>query len=132
MKCLHREFFVYIMKTSELRIGNYVKGALGELCVVTQISSSINSELVGYKEIHNLMSWGQNGQQPIPLTEEWLLKLGFLGKELITDNLIFVKLSNSIYVKGMSGAIHAKSVEYVHQLQNLYFALTGEELTLKQ
>jgi hypothetical protein len=25
-----------------------------------------------------------------------------------------------------------KSIKHVHQLQNLYFALTGEELTLKQ
>lgn len=25
-----------------------------------------------------------------------------------------------------------KQIEYVHQLQNLYFALTGEELTIKE
>lgn len=29
------------------------------------------------------------------------------------------------------GLKKTKSIKYIHQLQNLYFALTGEELTIK-
>jgi hypothetical protein len=67
--------------------------------------------------------------EPIPLTEEWLVKFGF--KPLVKD----------WQIKGL--IIHARKrgfvvnnripiLKTVHQLQNLYFALTGEELTLKQ
>jgi hypothetical protein len=35
------------------------------------------------------------------------------------------------YVKSFENQINVKECKYVHQLQNLYFALTGEELELK-
>ena len=77
----------------------------------------------------------------VPLTEEWLLKFGFelrdgkyyKGKYLIEDGI------SQYFNNGYSFRItidnqnstHASSVKYVHQLQNLYFALTGQELELK-
>jgi hypothetical protein len=76
--------------------------------------------------------------KPIPLTEEWLIKLGFQYDTityyqqdytgiLIADgdddefDLFFGSIKNRIFV----------GIKYVHQLQNLYFALTDKELTIK-
>lgn len=64
---------------------------------------------------------------PIPLTEEWLLKwfgedgVGCYAEE---NNMVELFLNNGDYL------IPKNRLQYVHQLQNLYFALTGEELTL--
>jgi hypothetical protein len=78
--------------------------------------------------------------EPIPLTEEWLLKFGFEKK-----NKSFHKYSKGFCHEGFycGGKWHT-IVEgrknnyfykgawmiYVHQLQNLYFALTGQELII--
>lgn len=76
--------------------------------------------------------------QPIPLTEELLVKAGF-KKHLDT---IFIHWSkeggmfeistrepNGSYGLWVNGTIGC--FQYLHQLQNLYFALTGTELTIK-
>ena len=71
-------------------------------------------------------TFGFNELKPILLTEEWLLKFGFSifknmyfikGMQIWKCNDLFLCNKNGIYIK------------YVHQLQNLYFALTGKELT---
>jgi len=70
---------------------------------------------------------------PIPLTEEWLLKFGFRVKMgSVTHNHSFVK--GKIVVRhSLRFGFHYDDLklESVHQLQNLYFALTGTELTIK-
>ena len=82
--------------------------------------------------------------EPIPLTEEWLLKMGF-EKEI--DDSSFIR-KVYYYINDFEVEFHgnklvfrvenkhvtnyfAHHTKYVHQLQNLYFALTGEELELK-
>lgn len=84
--------------------------------------------------------------KPIPLTEEWLLKFGFeRNRSLIIDSYsteikgkrllsVTVQPGNQyIYVKDQDDLACIRNSDYhgifyVHQLQNLYFALTGEEL----
>lgn len=79
--------------------------------------------------------------EPIPLTEGWLLKFGFQNvteTENANHPLIrtFSKGIFKIYIPegkcrlfGMIGVDSAwLNMRYVHQLQNLYFALTGTEL----
>lgn len=69
-----------------------------------------------------------NRIEPIPLTEEILLKCGFekVREYLHIDNEIVIqKDANGYYSHINSGNIYINSL---HQLQNLYFALTGEEL----
>lgn len=68
---------------------------------------------------------------PIPLTEEWLVKLGFERIESITqkDGLTIRGRKNfEVYVHDYNKDLR---IEWVHQLQNLYFALVGEELKAK-
>ncbi len=82
---------------------------------------------------------------PIPITVEWLEKLGLenlsYGYEIkiIPDLILRVIVNNGNYYpqleqanrKGKVRVIDLLKIEKVHHLQNLYFALTGEELTIK-
>lgn len=83
--------------------------------------------------------------KPLPLTEEWLIKFGFEKIEdiryekkiritgLEPDDPNAYKLaaigSRKIKVAFLSfGKWSSTGVEYVHQFQNLYYAIAGEEL----
>ena len=72
--------------------------------------------------------------EPIPLTEEWLLKFGFV---LDLDSHRTTYLSKHKITTYMQDGIFwcdmlwdCLELKHVHQLQNLYFALTNEELKL--
>ena len=73
--------------------------------------------------------------EPIYLTEEWLLKAGFeknliLRVFTIKEHIDFVIINYVDTDKTFRLFINCKSIniKYVHQLQNLYFALHHEEL----
>lgn len=74
------------------------------------------------------------GILPIELTEEWLVKLGFSGVNVFSlkNNEWFLiwNKKNSFTYDHECYQIEIPDIElkYVHQLQNLYFALTGKEL----
>jgi hypothetical protein len=81
--------------------------------------------------------------EPIPLTEEWLLKFGFEKKYdtfefngLNVDGCVvhfsFDKWASEYEIENCDYTEVPSDIQHVHQLQNLYFALTGEELTIKQ
>ena len=78
------------------------------------------------------ISAGINHFEPIPLTEEWLVKLGFEKLEG-WDDMYYFKIGDfQIYEYNVSGyEFDDFEIKHVHQLQNLYFALTNEELILK-
>lgn len=80
-------------------------------------------------------------RDPVPLTEEWLLKSGF---KIDRKNKTVKIYSNNDGVKYAFAAkdvsdaeltkplifIYNGKIKHVHQLQNLIFALTGKELTI--
>lgn len=74
---------------------------------------------------------------PIPLTEEILLKAGFEKEENpYLDNFNNDILSLSIYKGKVYYSLKSKTFieiesNYLHQLQNLFFALTGEEIKIE-
>lgn len=108
-----------MIKANELRIGNYFQSnVVGTLCI-GQIHPA-DFALYDGVILSNI--------EPIPLTEEWLIKFGFSvykhGAEL--GNFSILKLLNPIEYNCLG-----VNLKYVHQLQNLYFCLCGEELTIK-
>lgn len=121
------------MKATELRLGNFVSH-LGHVVEIT-MSRYIGDFHEGILEL-----------SPIPLTEEWLVKFGFEISWHINDGsgFGFSKHKKDYFVifhvkqKGFRVAFRNENgrieipVKYVHQLQNLYFALNGEELTIKE
>ena len=129
------------MEAKELRIGNYV-----DLCGISKISELHSEEKQFdnvYLEFEESFEWTEyNKLKPIPLTEEILLKCGFsivnensAGKKYsyVIDG-IFSQDFNLVLWKTTKnfGKIYRGNLEikYLHQLQNLYFALTNEELTV--
>jgi hypothetical protein len=133
------------MKASELRIGNYVNVPIKEQCPFRIdafehcdekfIKVAQKVKLNGF-EVHPL-TWYGGDLQPIPLSEEWLLKFGFEKKYWGNDKnqypfmekgLVIIDLLDYT-IETASGLVI--EMKYVHQLQNFYFALTGKELTLK-
>ena len=119
------------IKASELRIGNYLIDSNSRLCVVDTLSKDIID--CGIFAVHDCITTFPI--QPIPLTERWLLKFGF---EELDHRRYEKKYRKSYYIGGFLvndcfmislGSALAKP-QHVHQLQNLYFALTGEELNL--
>jgi len=118
------------MKASELRLGNLIfSKETQENETMTTISDeyiTFNSITFDYPVIEEI--------KPVPLTEEWLLKFGFKQKGS------FYRIKDSRFVeviihdKGIDVCNHSiclPHINHVHQLQNLYFALTNEELTIK-
>ena len=134
------------MKSTELRLGNRIIRVdnLGNKKEII-VTASIFSEMEVRCGVVYL---------PIPLNEEWLLKFGFeSNKEFTyTKNFNAVELYDEciefffepneevcITLRQMESDNHneissvfIRKIMYVHQLQNLYFALTGEELIIKQ
>ena len=117
------------MKANELRIGNY----LNLDYPISQGSQLIRVSENTILQIYRYEIAGNNHKFiPIPLTKEWLLKFGFEKK--ITSDVFPTFFKNKInvndrvvYVSEYGFLNHIKNV---HQLQNLYYALTGEELTI--
>jgi hypothetical protein len=125
------------MTASELRIGNIT--SMGVVCSIEDnFFRVLDSEGDTFKN-----TWADI--QPIPLTEEWLFKFGFItwdSKQIYNewylnfDGVLKYKIFHSKYTGvetfTMPHGDKPIKLKSVHQLQNLYFALTGEELTIKQ
>lgn len=84
--------------------------------------------------------FGFKSISPIPITEEWLLKMGFIEDSVQYEDQedfyffkkdVFYIDGNSLQPYDAGFPIANYKIEHVHQLQNLYFALTGEELEFK-
>ena len=117
------------MKASELRIGSWCN------IVKSPFESEIGEHQIEAITIHYFESGDDLVLKPIPLTEEWLLKLGAEENEgcFIHDRfkLQFHDTYKFWYVFDVTLMAYITKVEFVHEWQNVYFALNGEELTVK-
>ena len=129
-----------MIKANELRIGNKINkhfegGDAQEIDVTTRDIFDCQTNPTG--------KFTYTG---IPITEELLINIGFYEykiENILTDKKAFridrgafanIYFSDGhLIIDSMTGYYKMVSqikIKYVHQLQNLYFALTGEELTL--
>lgn len=119
------------MIAKELRIGNYVFEYEDD--ELTNIDCW-EFERARLENTPNEMNW----LYPIPLTEEWLLKFGLKLNDCDNYETEYTYRLNMpfIVLDREDGYYYIDApnmrLEYVHQLQNLYFALTGEELNIKE
>jgi hypothetical protein len=114
------------MEAKELRIGNWVY--TGKLVVKSYSPSGLCNLMRNIEDEDSDIT-------PIPLTEEWLLKFGFKKGTIENDNWAFTVFFYDIWrviykeKKGYGSAdVYLENFWSVHQLQNLYFALTNKEL----
>jgi hypothetical protein len=113
------------MERKELRIGNYAEDDDGGMVEV----------------FYNTLKRAKR-LNPIPLTKEWLFKLGFSNlipkeaqsekKHLLLDVkgfcIEFIIIGDIIECFLESTGI---DILYVHQLQNIFYCLSGEEIEIK-
>ncbi len=123
------------MKVNELRIGNLVRWKSSELDP-TKYQNIISVTLEDIKKI----SERDKDYNPVKITEEWLLKFGFEDKKkyLLRHKYDTCKIyygSDLVIRLEITGrrimTMNHLHIKHVHQLQNLYHALTGEELEIK-
>jgi hypothetical protein len=77
---------------------------------------------------------------PIPLTDDILLKAGFKKKQSYFELISLTTLRLHNYgekgflcelvndIKDLDRTVYLNTIKYLHQLQNLYFAITNKEL----
>lgn len=127
------------MKAKDLRIGNLVNSNKGEPCNVATIEGFAVGR-IGLTDIPHGYYFDDiiTAISPILITKEWLVKLGFelVGKQYeaqefdVYKNGYFTWNSNHGWWFCNINIQNKAKVEYVHELQNLYFALTKTELVL--
>lgn len=126
-----------MIKATDLRIGNYVCDVVSnELMIVDELGENIGATLID-RDKYPLPNGWQMGY--VPLTPELLEQIGFekrlffrqgsiyemilphtgLRFDLTDNGLLFASGYGSVYIK------------FLHELQNLYFALTNKELAVK-
>ncbi len=118
------------MQAKELRIGNLLKRADDSIFTVDGNDIKLISE---WKNPFAPLP------SPIPLTEEWLLKFGFEivkseKSRYVGEKVYWHPSTRTFAVDSNNGDLLAwpdmevRRIFFVHQLQNIYFALTGQEL----
>ena len=130
------------MKLNELRIGNYIKLMLNdEDFAIVQVTLNDLEAVDNKKGVY----------EPMPLKEEWLLKHNFFVENFdysipISDcEVVWLTLipqdedctAYSVCVTQtdedeLDQNVFLSDISYVHQVQNLYFALTGNELKYEE
>ena len=120
------------MKTYELKIGNLVKCKTSNDSGIYTVLALDGLNLKVYLSEPRSKWHTEDLIKPIPLTEEWLLKFGYTEEDFETGKIIIVTENNKLIGFIINKYSYSPIIKYVHQLQNLYFALTGTELILNQ
>ena len=115
-----------MIKANELRIGNYVFDNLKQWIIQMHSANGILN-----------VEQKPSEYNPVEITEEILLKLGFKCEEKTRENIYRLNIfeyATSCKTIDLeidyfdNHATFTTDIKYVHQLQNLFFFLTGEEL----
>jgi hypothetical protein len=128
------------MNANELRLGNWVHPVF-PMKVVSIYADEILCNFEGNEG--DVWEFNPKDLDGIPMTDEWLERFGFKlisnyqpeGKiyaKALLDFTTKIKIEvciayNFIEIEGNLGSIRVPA-KHVHQLQNLYHALTGKEL----
>ncbi len=124
------------MNTKELRIGNYIKSGTGFYKVVALSTDGIEATT---KINDNILYMGTNTiYSGIELTKQWLIDFGFIrfGSNEDENDIYCIRNHDEVWIIDTGNSFILDEFEFkikfVHQLQNLYFALTNEELIKPQ
>jgi hypothetical protein len=134
-----------MIQANELRIGSKFMG-VGMIETVNSIEPY--SEQKGYEYLIRVIDNGNQykpvDMNPIPLTPAILVACGFVKTDSSNEywNHWVLKngwhISESLHDEPSAGVVTGLcyysedyiQIKYLHQLQNLYFALTGKEITV--
>lgn len=111
-----------MIQAKDLRIGNWVDTIDGQLQVIDVMCDSVNTKL------HNGLLFDDTDD--IPLSEDVLVRCGFTTDRwgwVIVINDFRLRLDIHYSYKLLNE--NPISIKYLHQLQNLFYAVAGTELT---
>ena len=122
-----------MIKANELRIGNYLQGDPLSIPRLQMYHNGITA-ITGFG-ISAIENGNITSLKPIPLTIEILKNCGFVNRfdiyYTINNIISFTSFEGSIAESFICGDAKIKcKIKYLHQLQNLFFALTNEELKI--
>jgi hypothetical protein len=131
------------MEAQDLRVNNYYNSV--------KWNQPVRCELSDFRELYIRCEGAEIDSEiiaeyfePILLTEEWLLKFGFEKDE---DHIWIFPTNTSLRLWGFAWNVQqfsfnvkgvgwdeiiTPSIKHIHQLQNLHYALTNKELTIKE
>jgi hypothetical protein len=124
------------MEAKNLRIGNWVQDEHGIAQYVYRLWKG-GAELAEDENGVDDLDYTEDEIFGIPINEEWLLKFGFkdisnsVERRFIKDNFNWYSSSNEVVVEldnGLNGYDLWTDCKHIHELQNLFFAITGTEL----
>ncbi|HEY1044972.1 MAG TPA: hypothetical protein VGF79_00940 [Bacteroidia bacterium] len=123
-----------MINVRELRLGNWVS-LLGDFHQIDGIYLDFNLGSVHLEG--NAIYNNADKIEPIPITEEILLKCGFEKKEEIGKYIGYSNVAISIWHNKVNNTFLVDNIskvevyiEHLHQLQNLIYALSGQELEI--
>lgn len=139
------------MVIEELRIGNYVEynGCTGVVCAIHSPMPCEDEHFRGIGVVELILRGIVTARideiKPIPLTEELLLRFGFElddedeDKYIISGDVcdyILEKTFDGTYIIGVNHGDNTLyfswDIIHMHQLQNIIYSLTGQELEIKK
>lgn len=128
-----------MIKANELRIGNYVEAFVGVSIGMCKICEILKDDRIIVEAPEELK---QNNEkyirlnceeiEPAPLTPAILKKCGFkkcIDGYLHLDDVMF--FDDCLYLDEGNGNIPVPHIKYLHQLQNIYHPLVGQELNIQ-
>jgi hypothetical protein len=117
----------------DLRIGNLIqdkkyKSTWKIQCFLGSTMATVDAGLVTFPtdDKHDIEL---SEHERIPLDEKWLIKFGFVDNEKSEIKLIRINEFYYVCFVNRSKSLNI-DIKYVNQLQNLYYALTGVELSV--
>ena len=112
------------LDSHEIRLGNTYK--------VEMVDGTYKSDLINLEDLRNLLDDEiDDFYQALEISEDWLIKVGFKPNAKACKSQEYLYNTISIWKYDNEFAFGKWELKYAHQLENLYFALTGEELTYK-
>jgi hypothetical protein len=125
------------MKATDLRIGNIVTYGFDDEPIYPERVGkiySINNNGCLIQLLRHKHDVAIGRIKPIPLTEEWLIKFGFVecskGMYDYGDYTFNLEMCSLWDYTGDEGYLIATQIKYVHELQNLFYCLTKKELLI--
>lgn len=140
MRIYKRNFNLSEMEAKKFRIGNYLRSKQwfghGQIQGIEETENGFQLKVKGF--VHEWEHGKYFDLEEIVLTEEWLSKFGFIEEEpneftLRQSPIIFNVHRNFITGEFMCRLVYHYSfrIKTVNELQNLFFAITRQELELK-
>lgn len=126
-----------MIQAKECRLGNLLHDKKNNRIVAFYgLTEGLNKVIVNYANGSGIYYLEFDEVEPIKITEDILLKCGFVYEEgfYIKDGLAFEELEDGrLLIDGLGFSLYKDDFEkhitsYIHELQNLYFALTKQEL----